>query len=162
MKKETLLVVLLFISTLGFSQTDADPIPGIDTILKRDGQDNNSQKKQGDPNAHKYHFDTDLYQIMNPENDPLIDQINKLEFEYLSLKAKQVHYGFANQDLMELKTKEEVFKAYVAYLENKISEEKSILQKEGGGYTTRKRVVVLKSNAKKIEKIEKKDKIKKQ
>jgi hypothetical protein len=45
-----------------------------------------------------------------------------------------------------LKTKDEVFKAYVAYLKEKISVEKPKTQKvRGNGYTTRKRVVVLKS-----------------
>ena len=145
MKKATLLLVLLFISTLGFSQTNDDPIHGIDAILKRGVQDNNSQKKQGDPNANKYDLVTDLYQIINTENNPLIDQINKLELEYLNLKAKQVQYGFANQNLSELKTKDEVFEAYVAYLKKEISGTKP-------GYTTRRRVEVLKSNSKKIDK----------
>lgn len=147
MKKSFLLLVLLFISTLGFSQIKVDSITGVDLILKRDVQDNNSQMKQGDLNTNKYDLDTALHQIKNAENNPLIDEINKLELEYLNLIAKQVQYGFADQNLSELKTKDEVFKAYVAYLKEKISVEKPKTQKViGNGYTTRKRVVVLKSH----------------
>lgn len=61
MKKRTLLLVLLFISTLGFSQNKQggnDPMPGIDIIIKRD------------PGSQS---------IQNPNKDALIDQINKLE-----------------------------------------------------------------------------------
>lgn len=146
MKKAILLLVLLFISTIGFSQINVDSIPGIDTILKRDVQDNNSQKKLSDLNAREFDLGADYQQIKNTENNPLIDEINTIELEYLNLIAKQVQYGFADQNLSELKTKDEVFKAYVAYLKEKISVEKPKTQKvRGNGYTTRKRVVVLKS-----------------
>jgi hypothetical protein len=107
MKKGILLLVLLFITTLGFSQNKIggnDPIPGIDIIIKKN------------PGSQP---------LPNPGNDLLIDQMNKLEFEYLNLKAKEVQYGFGNQDLSKLKTKDEVFKEYIAYLKKKISEEKS-------------------------------------
>ena len=146
MNKSILLLVLLFISTIGFSQINVDSIPGIDTILKRAVQDNNSQKKLSDLNAREFDLGADYQQIKNTENNPLIDEINTLELEYLNLIAKQVQYGFADQNLSELKTKDEVFKAYVAYLKEKISVEKPKTQKvRGNGYTTRKRVVVLKS-----------------
>ena len=111
MKKGILLLVLLFITTLGFSQNKIggdDPIPGIDIIIKK-----NPASKP----------------LPNPENDPLIDQMNKLEFEYLNLKAKEVQYGFANQDLSKLKTKDEVFKEYIAYLKKKIATEKPKIEK---------------------------------
>ena len=99
MKKATLLLTLILISTIGFSQNKIggnDPIEGIDIIIR-----NNPASRP----------------IPNPENDPLIDQINKLELEYLNLKAIEIQNSFANQDLSKLKTKEEVFKAYIKYLE---------------------------------------------
>lgn len=55
--------------------------------------------------------------------------MNILEFEYLNLKANQVQNEFANNDLTKLKTKEEIYKAYIAYLKKKIIEEKSKLTK---------------------------------
>jgi hypothetical protein len=66
MKKGILLLVLLFITTLGFSQNKIggnDPISGIDIIVKK-----NPGSKP----------------LPNPGNDLLIDQINKLEFEFKS------------------------------------------------------------------------------
>jgi hypothetical protein len=42
----------------------------------------------------------------------------------LNLKAKEAQYGFGNQDLTKLKTKDEVFKEYIAYLKKKIATEK--------------------------------------
>jgi len=106
MKKATLLLALILISTIGFSQNKIggdDPIPGIDIIIKK-----NPGSKP----------------ITNPENNPLIDEVNKLELEYLNLKAKEVQYEFGNQDFSKLKTKDEVFKEYITYLQNKIAEEK--------------------------------------
>ena len=111
MKKATLLLVLLFITTLGFSQNKIggdDPIPGIDIIIKKD------------PGSQP---------LPNPGNDPLIEQMNKLEFEYLNLKASQIQNEFANKDLTKLKTKEEIYKAYIAYLKKKITEEKPKMTK---------------------------------
>ncbi|MCH3884902.1 hypothetical protein [Tenacibaculum aquimarinum] len=49
--------------------------------------------------------------------------MNKLEFEYLNLKANEIQNSFAKQDLSKLKTKEEVYKAYIAYLKKKITKE---------------------------------------
>ena len=98
MKKGTLLLVLLFISTLGFSQNKIGgntPVEGIDIILKEA---------------------LGSLPLPNPGNDPLIDQMNKLEFEYLNLKANEIQNSFAKQDLSKLKTKEDVFKAYIKYL----------------------------------------------
>jgi len=106
MKKATLLLALILISAIGFSQNKIggnDPIEGIDIIIKK-----NPGSKP----------------IINTENNPLIDEVNKLELEYLNLKAKEVQYGFGNQDFTKLKTKDEVFKEYIAYLQNKIAEEK--------------------------------------
>lgn len=77
MKKSTLLLVLFFISTLGFSQNKQggdDPIPGIDIIIKKD-------------------LSSQL--LPNPGNDPLIDQMNKLEFEYLIFVQKILAYKTA-------------------------------------------------------------------
>jgi len=111
MKNVTLLLALLLISTIAFSQNKIggdDPIPGIDIIIKK-----NPGSKP----------------LPNPEKDPLIDQMNILEFEYLNLKANQVQNEFANNDLTKLKTKEEIYKAYIAYLKKKIIEEKSKLTK---------------------------------
>ncbi|WP_233900511.1 hypothetical protein [Tenacibaculum piscium] len=111
MKKGILLLVLLFITTLGFSQNKIggnDPIPGIDIIIKK-----NPGSKP----------------IANPGNEPLIDQMNKLEFEYLNLKAREVQYGFANQDLSKLKTQDEIFKEYIVYLKKKIAKEKPKMTK---------------------------------
>ncbi len=144
MKKGILLLVLLFITTLGFSQNKIggnDPIPGIDIIIKK-----NPGSKP----------------LPNPGNDPLIDQMNKLEFEYLNLKASQVQNEFANKDLTKLKTKEEIYKAYIAYLKKKITEEKPRMTKantygqtrsnrsSGGGL--KEKVDLEKKNIKKLEK----------
>lgn len=56
-------------------------------------------------------------------SNPLIDEINKLENEYLNLKAKKVHAEFTNKDLTKLKTQDEVFQQYIAHLKKKIAEE---------------------------------------
>ncbi|TYC07974.1 hypothetical protein ES677_14695 [Bizionia gelidisalsuginis] len=105
MKKATLLLTLLLISTFGFSQNkgiaesqmvlDSN---SIDTIVK----------------------DQDNKPIPIPEKGTLIDQMNKLELEYMNLKANEVQNSFAKQDLSKLKTKEEVFQMYIAYLEKSI------------------------------------------
>ena len=76
MKKETLLIILFLITTLGFSQNkinDHHPTKGIDIIIKKES---GSQP------------------IINTENDPLIDKINKLESQYLNLKTKEIQQGF--------------------------------------------------------------------
>ena len=132
MKKATLLLVLLFITTLGFSQNKIggnDPIDGIDIIIKED------------PGSRP---------LPNPGNDPLIEQMNKLEFEYLNLKASQVQNEFANKDLTKLKTKEEIYKAYIAYLKKKITEEKPKLAKaiSYGSTRSNKRETILNTDKK--------------
>ena len=102
MKNGILVLGMILISTLGFSQNKMggnDPIEGIDIIIKK-----NPGSKP----------------IVNTENNPLIDQINKLEVAYLNLKAKEVQNNFAEKDLSKLKTKDEVFKAYIAHLSMKI------------------------------------------
>lgn len=106
MKQTTLLVALILIATIGFSQNKIggnDPIGGIDIIILKD------------PSSQP---------IVNKENNPLIEEVNKLELEYLNLKAKEVHYGFANQDLSKVKTKDDVFKEYIAYLQKVLKSEK--------------------------------------
>jgi hypothetical protein len=128
MKKVTLLFALLFISTIGFSQNKIggnDPIAGIDIILKKD------------PSSKP---------IINTENNPLIDEVNKLELEYLNLKAKEVQYGFGNQDLSKLKTKDEVFKEYITYLKKKIAEEKPKVTKAISYGSTRSNKQTIKEN----------------
>ena len=112
MKKATLLLALLLISTIGFSQNKIggnDPISGIDIIIK----ENPASRP-----------------IINTGNDPLIDEMNRLEYDYLNLKAKEVQNGFANQDLTKLKTKDETFKEYIAYLKKKIAVEKPKIESE--------------------------------
>ena len=107
MKKATLLLTLILISTIGFSQNKIGgnpPIEGIDIIIRK-----NPASKP----------------LPNPGNAPLIDQINKLEFEYLNLKAIEIQNNFAKQDLSKLKTKEDVYKAYINYL-SKIKKQKGI------------------------------------
>lgn len=108
MKKNTLLLALLIVSSLGFSQ-DKSNID--DAFLRR--------------------FSSISQPLINLENITLIDKTNTLEREYLNLKAKEVQSEFANQDLSKLKTKDEVFKAYIAYLKKKISEEEKELKKQG-------------------------------
>lgn len=108
MKKNTLLLALLIVSSLGFSQ-DKSNID--DAFLRR--------------------FPSISQPLINLENITLIDKTNTLEREYLNLKAKEVQSEFANQDLSKLKTKDEVFKAYIAYLKKKISEEEKELKKQG-------------------------------
>lgn len=114
MKKNTLLLALLIISSFGFSQ-DKSNID--DAFLRR--------------------FPSISQPLSNLENINLIDKTNKLECEYLNLKAKEVQYEFVNQDLIKLKTEEEVFKAYINYLKTisippAILEER-ILSKNGIG-----------------------------
>ncbi|MCI2229803.1 hypothetical protein MC378_11550 [Polaribacter sp. MSW13] len=107
MKKATLLLTLILIATIGFSQNKIggnDSIKGIDIIIRKN------------PASRP---------LPNPGNDPLIDQINKLELEYLNLKAIEIQNSFAKQDLSKLKTQEEVFKAYVKYL-SKLKKQKGI------------------------------------
>ena len=102
MIKVILVLGVVLISSFGFSQNKIggnDPIKGIDIIIKKD------------PGSQP---------ISNTENNPLIDQINKLESEYLNLKAKEAHNNFAKKDLSKLKTKDEVFKAYIAHLSAEI------------------------------------------
>ncbi|TXD49299.1 hypothetical protein [Polaribacter sp. IC073] len=104
MKKKTLLLILILVSTFVFSQNKQggnDLISGIDIIIKKN------------PGSQP---------IVNKENNPLISQINKSEFEYLNLKAREVQNNFAKQDLSKLKTKEEVLKAYITYLSIEIKE----------------------------------------
>lgn len=52
-----------------------------------------------------------------------------LELEYLNLKTNQIQNSFAKQDLSKQKTKEEVYKAYIAYLKKKITKEKQVFKK---------------------------------
>jgi type III secretory pathway component EscR len=102
MKNVTLLLTLFLISAFGFTQTKQsidDPNSGIDIIVKRN--------LANQP-------------IKNPKNNPLIDQINKLESEYLNLKAKEVQQKFSKQDFSNLKTRDEVLKVYIKYLEKNI------------------------------------------
>ena len=140
MKKTTLLLASILISTIGFSQNKQggnDPIPGIDIIIKRD------------PGSQP---------IKNTENNSLIDEVNKLELEYLNLKAKEVQYGFGNQDLTKLKTKDEVFKEYIAYLKKKIAEETPKVTKAISYGSTRSNKQTIKENIdttqnRKIEKV---------
>ncbi|AUC84253.1 hypothetical protein CW731_02585 [Polaribacter sp. ALD11] len=60
--------------------------------------------------------------IKNLKQHRLIDQVNKSEFEYLNLKAREIQNNFSKQDLSKLKTEEEVFKGYISYLSIKIKE----------------------------------------
>ena len=106
MRNATLLLALILISTTGFSQNKIggnDPIGGIDIIIKKN------------PGSQP---------IINTGNNPLIDEINKLELEYLNLKAKEVQYNFGAQDLSKLKTRDEVFKEYISYLKKVLKSEK--------------------------------------
>ncbi|AUC85413.1 hypothetical protein CW731_08980 [Polaribacter sp. ALD11] len=114
MKKIILLLAPILISTLGFSQNKIggnDPITGIDIIIKED------------PGSQR---------TVNAENNPLITEINKLEFEYLNMKAREIQYGFANQDVSKLKTKNEVLKAYIAYIQKAIKSDKQLMKKKYG------------------------------
>ncbi|MCL5246688.1 hypothetical protein M4I21_12760 [Cellulophaga sp. 20_2_10] len=107
MKKATLLLALLFITNFGFSQN----------------KDKIGQELLDVPMGEM------TRNIKNPEKNPLIDQISELEFEYLDLKANEIQNSFAKQDLSKMKTKEEVYKAYIAYLKKKITEVKPVMQK---------------------------------
>ena len=116
MKKGTLLLVLLFLSTLGFSQNKA--IADAQMALDSNSIDTIVKDRENKP-------------IPNPGNDPLIDQINKLEIEYLKLKASYRHRGMlptgetaSSLSRPDTTSKNEVFKAYIKYLKKKIKEEK--------------------------------------
>ncbi|WP_189663100.1 hypothetical protein [Polaribacter sp. IC073] len=54
---------------------------------------------------------------MNSEKNPLSTRINKLEFEYLNIKAREIQYDFANQDVSKLKTRNEVSKTDTTYIQ---------------------------------------------
>ena len=95
MIKVILVLGVVLISSFGFSQNKIggnDPIKGIDIIIKKD------------PGSQP---------ISNTENNPLIDQINKLESEYLNLKAKEAHNNFAKKDLSKLKTQKTKFLKHI-------------------------------------------------
>jgi hypothetical protein len=102
MKKTTLLLALILISTIGFSQKNDDDYRGRMTVFLAPLK----------------------FEYPNPENNPLIDKMSKLESEYMILKVKQVKNKFANKDLTKLKTKDELLKEYIAYLKKKIADEK--------------------------------------
>jgi hypothetical protein len=112
MKKATLLLALILISTIGFSQNKQggnDPISGIDIIVKclcpepPDCMCENSKP-----------------QIPNPTNDPLIVEINALEYKYRGLRAKQIRVEF-NSTLKENINKESVLKKYASFLQKGIN-----------------------------------------
>lgn len=119
MKKATLLIVLILISTIGFSQNKIggdDPISGIDIIIKK-----NPGSKP----------------IVNTGNNPLIDEINKLEFQYLNLKANEIHDSFKTEFYRieghqgkEFKSENDVFKAYISYLKKRISKQSGVIEKQ--------------------------------
>lgn len=114
MKKATVLLALLFISTFGFSQnkiSEYDAVSGFNLIVK---QDLGSQP------------------IINVDNDPLIDEINKIKTEYLNLKIREIHNGFAKEDLSSLKTKDQVLKAYSAYFKKVMKSDEILMTKTYG------------------------------
>ena len=100
MKKILFLFAFTLVSTTAFSQIDgSDPNSGIDIIKV------NPASKP----------------IINTDNNPLIDEINRLTLEYLNLKAKEIQHEFVSQDLSKLKTKDDVFEGYIAYLKRKMN-----------------------------------------
>ncbi|MDV7188617.1 hypothetical protein R3X25_15145 [Lutibacter sp. TH_r2] len=112
MKKATLLLTLLLISNIGISQNKqggSDPISGIDIIIKKDP-------------ASK--------PIINTDNNPWIDKVNKLELEYLNLKAREIQQNFSKQDLSSLKTKDDVLKVYANFLQRAIKHKSHNLNKK--------------------------------
>ncbi|RAJ11881.1 hypothetical protein [Olleya aquimaris] len=90
MKTTVVLFALMVVSTLGFSQVDGDPIPGIDITIE-----------QGGPKA--------------------TAQITSLEQEYLDLKLAELQQEFRKkQKKLSLKTQDDIDKAYITFLEEKI------------------------------------------
>lgn len=111
MKKILFLFAFTLFSTTAFSQIDgSDPNSGIDIIKV------NPASKP----------------IINTDNNPLIDEINRLTLEYLNLKAKEIQHEFFSQDLSKLKTKDDVFEGYIAYLKKKNESDRSQMIKENG------------------------------
>tara|TARA_B110000305_G_scaffold51973_1_gene56819 strand:+ start:334 stop:606 length:273 start_codon:yes stop_codon:yes gene_type:complete len=90
MYKNDRVTLLLFMSTLGFSQkkmggnvpTSENEIKLIDSNFMLA----NIQLKLKTINNRENSSDS----IKNTKNNPLIDQINKLELKYLNLKAKEL------------------------------------------------------------------------
>ena len=102
MKKATVLLALILISTIGFSQNKIggnDPIPGIDIIIKK-----NPGSKP----------------IVNTENNPLITQANDLKEIYLEKLTKD---WFKNKSTLAKEDKVSGRRIYFGeYLENRIND----------------------------------------
>lgn len=108
MKKIIFLFAFTLFSTTAFSQLDGSgPNSAIDII-------------KVDPGSKP---------IINTNNNPLIDEINRLTLEYLNLKAEEVQYGFTTQDSSKLETKDDVFREYIIYLKKKMESDKSQMMK---------------------------------
>lgn len=108
MKKIIFLFALTLFSTTAFSQLDGSGPNSAINIIK---------------------VDPASKPITNTNNNPLIDEINRLTLEYLNLKAEEVQYGFTTQDLSKLETKDDVFREYIIYLKKKIESDKSQMMK---------------------------------
>ena len=121
MKKEAFLLVFILISTLVFSQKKEN-IDGIEIVKHKN---TTTLKGVGDRfNGHSF-----ISTIRNNKNNPLINQIDKLELEYLNLKAKQIRNSFKNEFYRieghqgkTSKSKDDVFEAYINYLAIEIKE----------------------------------------
>ena len=109
MKKIIFLFALTLFSTTAFSQLDGSGINSAIDIIK---------------------VDPGSKPIINTNNNPLIDEINRLTLEYLNLKAEEVQYGFTTQDSSKLETKDDVFREYIIYLKNKMESDKSQIMKK--------------------------------
>ena len=108
-KAITILLVILFISTISFSQ-----------------------EKRGNPRIGQELLDVPMgdmisEMVIKPE---VSKEINELELKFMNLKLAQFQQQFAKQDVSSLKTDEEIYNEYVTYLENKIAEEKDKLDPE--------------------------------
>jgi hypothetical protein len=90
MYKNDRVTLLLFMSTLGFSQNKIrGNVPTSENEIKLIDGDfmlANIQLKLKTINKRENSSDS----IKNTKNNPLIDQINKLELKYLNLKAKEL------------------------------------------------------------------------
>lgn len=55
----------------------------------------------------------------NPENNPLIAKINKLEIDYLNLKSLEIQKSFAAKNRQKTKSQGGIFQAYLKHLDNR-------------------------------------------
>ncbi len=108
MKKIIFLFAFTLFSTTAFSQLDGSGPNSAINIIK---------------------VDPGSKPITNTNNNPLIDEINRLTLEYLNLKAEEVQYGFTTQDSSKLETKDDVFREYIIYLKKKVESDKSQMMK---------------------------------